>query len=518
MKKILLIVGLLLLNLPTYAASLNVSNQLFDWAEQSFPQYFSPSGAETFELSGYWVRYYKDTNAYIGTSGDDVLVYGPAFGPEILNVGPISQFIDVSESDNSDGSASNGTNTDSGGSTSVAGKAVPPTVADCSTLGDTLGENAVQKLVAKGFDKCAMVFGFLVANSISNSSATSWTAYEPTYWTQLTANILAEVLDNNQDGVADDSKVVGFMQTASKGGWMPILSTALEDPSTYEDLNEIFGPDTAMKESWFKVSISETVNEDGSSGGARAIVAQEAIHNWQTRGLAFAYPDIFGVPHTGCTDEENMSSQGCTFQDSILTRSTLEAMTTSSPQWYGQFPSGNVYNASLGYNTGDCATPNCSAIEYYYNLLTAYKGSWGNDVGKDPYDFPANAAEVIARLNTTENGKALLQVMDNSNYHQLINGISFNYGGALTTTTGTNGNSGSTGDSGSSSGSNDSNSQDPDSSGSGSSNPEEEPDEEPNEGPDECDPEELDPETGEPEECGPDDGSEDENSNDDDMQ
>jgi len=478
MKKLLFSIVILFISLTAYAASLSDSNKLFDWAEAEFPQFFSPSET-TFELNGYLVRYYQEKNNYIGTSDDDVYVFGPDFGPDVLNVGKISDYVDVSSTDSSNTSTDNSGGSSSGGSSSNGGtnsssSAIAPSVVDCSTLGSTLGDSAVQQLVAKGFDKCAMVFGFLVANSITNPSATSWINYDATYWTQLTANILAEILDNNQDGVADDSKVIGFMQTASKGGWMPILSSALEESSTYEDLNEIFGPDTAMKETWFRVSTSETINEDGSSGGARAILAQEAIHNWQTRGLAFAYPDVFGVPHTGCTDENNMSSQGCTFQDSILTRSTLEAMTTISPQWYGQFPSGNVFNASLGYNIGDCATPNCSAIEYYYNLLTSYKGSWTNDVGIDPYDFPATPGEVIAKLNSTENGKALLQIMDNASYHQLINGISFNYGGGVATSTGgtsTNNTGTNTGTSGSGSdSSNGSDSSDNDN-GGGSDNP-----------------------------------------------
>jgi len=435
MKKLFFSLSILFFSTLSIADNLSDSNKFFDWAEVNFPQYFSPSGVSTEQLDIYLIRYYKDTNTYIGTSGNDVYIFGSLFdslfAPGIIKVGLISDYVSIASTDSSEGSSNT-----SGGTTT--GSAMAPSVVDCSSLGSTLGETAAQKLVAKGFDKCAMVFGFLVANSITNPSATSWLSYDATYWTQLTANILAEILDNNQDGIADDSKVIGFMQTASMGGWMPILASALEDSTTYEDLNEIFGSDTAMKESWFRGSISETVNEDGSSGGARAIIAQEAIHNWQQKGLANAYPEVFGVPHTGCSDENNMSSQGCTFQDSILTRSTLEAMTTTSPQWYGQNPSGNVFDASLGYNVGDCTTPNCSAIEYYYNLLTSYKGSWGNDVGINPYDFPATSAEVIAKLNSTENGKALLQIMDNTSYHQLINGISFKYGQGTSTSSGSN--------------------------------------------------------------------------------
>ena len=65
-----------------YAADdskLNKSNKLFDFAEENFPQFFSPSGRETFELDDYWVRYFSKTETYIGTLGEDVYVYGDVF-------------------------------------------------------------------------------------------------------------------------------------------------------------------------------------------------------------------------------------------------------------------------------------------------------------------------------------------------------------------------------------------------------------------------------------------------------
>jgi hypothetical protein len=272
-----------------------------------------------------------------------------------------------------------------------------------------------------------MVFGFLVANSITSSTATSWEAYNNVYWTQLSANVLAEIMDNNQDGIADDTKVVDKMQSKNKGGWMPLLRQSLE-AGGYDTLIDIFGEDTAMKESWFRGATTEK----GVDTGVRGIIAQEAIHNWQQNGLAKGYPSLFGVPNTGCSDENQMSSKGCTFVDSILTRSTKEAITldnVAQKQWYGQSPSGNVYNTSKGYNVGDCTAPNCSAIEYYYNLLVAYraKGLWTNDVGKDPFDFPSTPSEVESKLNETDKGKALLAIMKNSQYHQLENGITFVY-------------------------------------------------------------------------------------------
>ncbi len=78
-----------------YAADdskLSQSNKVFDLAEAEYPEYFSPSGMETFELDDYWVRYYSITDIYIGTLADEVYVYGTVFNG-LLYVGNISDFV-----------------------------------------------------------------------------------------------------------------------------------------------------------------------------------------------------------------------------------------------------------------------------------------------------------------------------------------------------------------------------------------------------------------------------------------
>ncbi len=62
------------------ADTVSDSNRLFNWAETKYPQLFSPGGAESFELLGYWVRYYPQTDTYVGTQNNSVYVYGDVFG------------------------------------------------------------------------------------------------------------------------------------------------------------------------------------------------------------------------------------------------------------------------------------------------------------------------------------------------------------------------------------------------------------------------------------------------------
>jgi hypothetical protein len=91
-KKILIALLFIINSFQVLANNLSDSNQLFDWAEINYPQYFSPLGQETFQIDNYLARYYENTNTYIGTLGKDVYVYGDIFGG-LQKVGQIGDFV-----------------------------------------------------------------------------------------------------------------------------------------------------------------------------------------------------------------------------------------------------------------------------------------------------------------------------------------------------------------------------------------------------------------------------------------
>ncbi len=70
------------------------SNKLFNFAEQTFLEYFSPAEMTTMGLDNYLVRYYPDTDIYIGTRGEEVYVYGDVFSG-LLKAGIISDFVEL---------------------------------------------------------------------------------------------------------------------------------------------------------------------------------------------------------------------------------------------------------------------------------------------------------------------------------------------------------------------------------------------------------------------------------------
>jgi Protein of unknown function (DUF3465) len=97
MKFTLLFPLLFLLVISTSSLSENSlinSNKLFNFAEQSFPEYFSPAEMTTMGLDNYLVRYYPDTDIYLGTRGGEVYVYGDVFNG-LLKVGVFTDYIQL---------------------------------------------------------------------------------------------------------------------------------------------------------------------------------------------------------------------------------------------------------------------------------------------------------------------------------------------------------------------------------------------------------------------------------------
>lgn len=104
MLKTSLSLSLLLLSLVTavQADTLDNARALFAFAEANYPELLRPAAPEIQELQGYYVRYYADTDIYLGVQGDNVYALGPLLGPAVVSVGKLSSLITVPETDISD--------------------------------------------------------------------------------------------------------------------------------------------------------------------------------------------------------------------------------------------------------------------------------------------------------------------------------------------------------------------------------------------------------------------------------
>ena len=79
---------------PFYTSN---KERLFAWAEARAPQLFSPP-ATTFEYLGYQVRGYAN-GIYLGMLGDDVYIYGPPWGPALVYIGKVADYLPLAIQD-----------------------------------------------------------------------------------------------------------------------------------------------------------------------------------------------------------------------------------------------------------------------------------------------------------------------------------------------------------------------------------------------------------------------------------
>ena len=64
------------------------ADRLFDWAEMSFPDLF-PSREASFEILGYYARFYPASGIYVGIKDGHVFVTGGSFGAGIVDLGQL---------------------------------------------------------------------------------------------------------------------------------------------------------------------------------------------------------------------------------------------------------------------------------------------------------------------------------------------------------------------------------------------------------------------------------------------
>ena len=66
-------------------------DQLYTWAESTYPQYF-PSQQASFQLDGYYVRHYPSMGNYLGSKDGHLYIYGNIFGG-LQDLGLIDEWI-----------------------------------------------------------------------------------------------------------------------------------------------------------------------------------------------------------------------------------------------------------------------------------------------------------------------------------------------------------------------------------------------------------------------------------------
>ena len=304
-----------------------------------------------------------------------------------------------------------------------------PVVGDCSTIAQPYGAAAVKILADNGYKSCAIAGGVLIINSRTADYNDGLKTYKMNELTQKQADLVAEILDLNQDGYIDDEAIYNQLKTRANDGTFMNIQTATtqtNESAIIEKLAPYFGKDMGVKNSWLhsEYGDAEYTNQGGIAIASQSMMLEEAVHLWHMYGYARAYPSVWGVSNDGCTSDS--STAGCNWNQSTLTKLAWETMTGTN-NWY-HHPE-NTTNNSGSEITGTCTNPSCAAVEFVKDLVVTYSNTRKADssVASSGTKFPQTKAEATTRLLASETGKAFKAILDDPKYNQIINGFKYSY-------------------------------------------------------------------------------------------
>ncbi|MBG80409.1 MAG: hypothetical protein CMJ39_06855 [Phycisphaerae bacterium] len=232
-----------------------------------------------------------------------------------------------------------------------------------------------------GFTQVSMPFGVLIAADQEM----------PRAHVRQAAAILAEMMDQDMDGVVDDSVVADLLRQREVC-WLAMPM----DPDHWErqqlpQLERVLGYDIIIPEWWMEI------RGDQPDERARAVMVEEVHHFITQFGLSEAYPEIFGV-----NDWE-----------SVIARETQRAQCD-----FWQHPENDCPGspAEIG---GDCSDANCDVVEFYQQVVVMRAGMQPGWLG---IGFPEDRDQLEALL-----GEEIRQAMDDPRYHQLRTPLTFQY-------------------------------------------------------------------------------------------
>jgi hypothetical protein len=168
---------------------------------------------------------------------------------------------------------------------------------------------------------------------------------------QHTARVIAQYLDNDEDGVADDPSVVAALQ-AHGGAGMVMFST--EDELESSGIFESSIPELMRLQDLYA---SETFPEGSEAAGRFDATLEEVLHLLQTAGFSEIYRDALGIG-----------------SDSAL----AAAMDLARGGHFESVPTSYPADAWYHYDDRTCDYE-CMMVEYFYWGLTSAMG--GQDYG-----------------------------------------------------------------------------------------------------------------------------------------
>jgi len=257
----------------------------------------------------------------------------------------------------------------------------PIYIGPCNSERITISEIAKNALMESGMTQCTMPFGVLISADQDM----------PELYLEMAGKILAEMLDQNIDGVIDDSALIEHV-TNWESGWLAMPTNFNQwEAEQLPNLSDYLGYDIIIPSWWMGIHESNPDNQ------AIAVMVEEITHFLTQFGYSLQYPDKFGV--------EDWTS--------VIAQETLNAQCI----WW-QHPENSCPNspAVIG---GDCSHPNCDVVEFYHQVLILRSGMIPGWFG---INFPESANDLELLLSDE-----IKQLLDDETYHQLKSPLTFNY-------------------------------------------------------------------------------------------
>ena len=256
----------------------------------------------------------------------------------------------------------------------------------CSDTEIELTNKWVEALQAAELTKCIRPFGILIA------------AQEdvPDIYIKQTAQIVAEIVDPDMDGVANDPLVVDLLSDY-KRSWITMPS---QNPDSWSDieqsLQQKLNSYSINLPRWWMIG-DRNFDDTPPDKHAKAVMVEEVFHFIHQFGYSTVYPEIFGV--------EDWSS--------II---ALETKLAACDWW--QHPENDCDDRPATY-LGDCSEPNCDITEFYHQVLITMAGMKPAWLG---IGFPNNYEELEKKLS-----KEFKDVLSNPIYHQINKPLKYTY-------------------------------------------------------------------------------------------
>jgi hypothetical protein len=238
-----------------------------------------------------------------------------------------------------------------------------------------------EALLKADMTRCAQPFGVLMAADDRI----------PTQTLALAARVLAELLDQDMDGVPDDPAVVKAVSNPNTA-WLAMP----HDPDDWEEwqlpgLQRKLGYDIIIP-TWWMIG-----DEEPDDARVKAVIVEEIVHFLTQFGYSTVYPAEFGV--------EDWTS--------VIARETQRAQCV-----FWQHPE-NDCPESPAESRGDCSDPNCDVVEFYQQVLVQ---SVGMEPGWRGIGFPETREELEGLLS-----EEIKRVMAEPTFHQLRRPLRFTY-------------------------------------------------------------------------------------------